>query len=763
MCAKRHVFAPQSDWVDVMKDRWSIHQRNNNTSCEALFSPKSSSFIVPIMSLLDKPALALKLERVLGLSSQSPSTFCSAPSGDLFYAAGCFVVKYNPEENKQKGFYKLSKAVSSVAITEDGQFLAVGERGQTPTTTIWSVDKFEKLATLTGHKHGVGCMAFAPGGRYLVTVGFKLDRQLIVWDWKSGAKLSTQRLGNKVHSISFHNSGDYFVTAGDRHLKWWTIVEVLEGESISIEGKAASIVEAQRNSVFMDAICGVDSTDTAVYCTTSTGMLCMFGEHKTMDKWVQLESSSSFSLELFPGDGTPGILAVGCANGIIRCFDPRNLAYIATVPLPAPLLGALPRQNSESVPGKEPAYRNSLYAACYAVRKVPGTRASPVPKLAAIYADRSLFVWDISDIYSIAKYRSFMFHRACIWDIQFIESAGQSTNEDNSPAPQTPLPKGSFVTCSADNTVRFWNVDPRMQRLSKYRSIHSREMLHGIDLLAGLNLEDMPHEDQNTSMATNASQVGTGLNTSSLSATHYLAQQTASVADLDICAGIPDTELPDRPQSQYAPRAMAVHPYAHEIACGDKMGTLKVFDIRTMQEVCSTPAHQAEILTLSYSPAMTHNRENNLWSLKGSSESGDDDNQEEVVLLASAGRDRLIHIFNASEQYEPIQTMDHHTSSVTITKFTSDGRRFLSCGGDRTIVFSAVDGPVVQRIKSVQTPHGTINGLAVEASNKFAVTSGQDKRLNIWNLQSGKHMRAYKNENIHSELYKSDIDPSGTT
>ena len=77
------------------------------------------------------------------------------------------------------------------------------------------------------------------------------------------------------------------------------------------------------------------------------------------------------------------------------------------------------------------------------------------------------------------------------------------------------------------------------------------------------------------------------------------------------------------------------------------------------------------------------------------------------------------------------------------------------------MVFSSVDGPAVTRLKSVQTPHGTINGLAVEASNKFAVTSGQDKRLNIWNLHTGKHMRAYRNEHIHSELYKSDIDPSG--
>ena len=39
--------------------------------------------------------------------------------------------------------------------------------------------------------------------------------------------------------------------------------------------------------------------------------------------------------------------------------------------------------------------------------------------------------------------------------------------------------------------------------------------------------------------------------------------------------------------------------------------------------------------------------------------------------------------------------------------------------------------------------------------------NSQDRRLNIWNLQSGKHMRAYKNEAVTGELYKSDIDPSG--
>jgi WD40 repeat protein len=76
------------------------------------------------------------------------------------------------------------------------------------------------------------------------------------------------------------------------------------------------------------------------------------------------------------------------------------------------------------------------------------------------------------------------------------------------------------------------------------------------------------------------------------------------------------------------------------------------------------------------------------------------------------------------------------------------------------MVFSAVNGPQISRIRCIQTPHGTINGLAVEATNKFAVTS-QDKRLNIWSIANGKHMRAYKSDQITGELYKTDVDPSG--
>ena len=37
-------------------------------------------------------------------------------------------------------------------------------------------------------------------------------------------------------------------------------------------------------------------------------------------------------------------------------------------------------------------------------------------------------------------------------------------------------------------------------------------------------------------------------------------------------------------------------------------------------------------------------------------------------------------------------------------------------------------------------PNGTINGIAVEATNRFAIASGQDKRLNIYNIHKKIHV-----------------------
>lgn len=48
-----------------------------------------------------------------------------------------------------------------------------------------------------------------------------------------------------------------------------------------------------------------------------------------------------------------------------------------------------------------------------------------------------------------------------------------------------------------------------------------------------------------------------------------------------------------------------------------------------------------------------------------------------LTLLASASRDRLIHVLNVEKNYNLEQTLDDHSSSITAIKFA--GESFPSC------------------------------------------------------------------------------------
>ena len=416
-----------------------------------------------------------------------------------------------------------------------------------------------------------------------------------------------------------------------------------------------------------------------------------------------------------------------------------------------------------------------------------------------------MFVWDIHTLFAPAGYpyelrkdnpstpryirlQSYLYHRSCVWDIQFIDSifgGGElgGSHSGNGPASsgefdktsdilekggktnsQLLLPTGTMVTCSTDGSIRFWNMgnDHKKQRPepsnSTWKNPYSRDMLYSIDIQPNhtsesVSIDNSKHGSRKSYVPT-ATMDSSGLNASS------------NLSNLVL-----NTELPDRYQEESASRAFTIHPSHDHIACGDKFGVVRVYNIVTMLLVQTVHAHVAEILTMCYSPWMHYHptlspdgsdTETGTWNvnqtpLRSSNHPGP------LLLLATAGRDRLIHVLDASipGNYTPLITLDNHSASVTAIKFALDGRSLISCGGDKTIVFNEVNGPSIRRVKSVNTSHGTIMGLAIDATNKYVATTGQDKKLNIWNIKTGKFMRAYKHPDIQSELYKCDVDPSG--
>ncbi len=84
--------------------------------------------------------------------------------------------------------------------------------------------------------------AFSINLRYLVSVGYQHDQNVFVWNWKANAKLATNKITTKVSyrilcshydvimisccdaqvsGISFSEDGKYFVTVGNRRVRYW--------------------------------------------------------------------------------------------------------------------------------------------------------------------------------------------------------------------------------------------------------------------------------------------------------------------------------------------------------------------------------------------------------------------------------------------------------------------------------------------------------------------------------------------------------------
>lgn len=92
----------------------------------------------------------------------------------------------------------------------------------------------------------------------------------------------------------------------------------------------------------------------------------------------------------------------------------------------------------------------------------------------------------------------------------------------------------------------------------------------------------------------------------------------------------------------------------------------RVHAMSTFQQTTYQEAHDTEILAIDFTNP----------SDKGT-----------PYLVATAGRDRLLHVFDVLDDYALLQTLDDHSSSITCIRFTADGSRMMSCGADKSIVF----------------------------------------------------------------------------
>jgi WD40 repeat protein len=143
----------------------------------------------------------------------------------------------------------------------------------------------------------------------------------------------------------------------------------------------------------------------------------------------------------------------------------------------------------------------------------------------------------------------------------------------------------------------------------------------------------------------------------------------------------------------------------------------RLFEWPSMKLKSCKEAHESEVLSVDFLQFKNEKRE---W-------------------LASAGRDRLVHIFDCSEgELNLLQTLDDHSAAITSAKFDPEHLRLISCGADKALFFRSVnlEEQKITRDHSVFS-QGTVFDLDINFDKNILVSTTQDKKMNLYSLQTG--------------------------
>ncbi|XP_054529325.1 WD repeat-containing protein 62 isoform X10 [Pan troglodytes] len=601
----------------------------------------------------------VSLEKVLGITAQNSSGLtCDPSTGHVAYLAGCVVVILDPKENKQQHIFNTArKSLSALAFSPDGKYIVTGENGHRPAVRIWDVEEKNQVAEMLGHKYGVACVAFSPNMKHIVSMGYQHDMVLNVWDWKKDIVVASNKVSCRVIALSFSEDSSYFVTVGNRHVRFWFLevsTETKVTSTVPLVGRSGILGELH-NNIFCGVACGRGRMAGSTFCVSYSGLLCQFNEKRVLEKWINLKVSLSSCLCV-----SQELIFCGCTDGIVRIFQAHSLHYLANLPKPH-YLGV------DVAQGLEPSFLFHRKAEAVYPDTVALTFDPIHQWLSCVYKDHSIYIWDVKDINGVGKVWSELFHSSYVWNVEVYPEF-----EDQ----RACLPSGSFLTCSSDNTIRFWNLDSSPDS-------HWQKNIFSNTLLKVVYVENDIQHLQDMS--------------------HFPDRGSENGTPMDVKAGV---------------RVMQVSPDGQHLASGDRSGNLRIHELHFMDELVKVEAHDAEVLCLEYSKPETG-----------------------LTLLASASRDRLIHVLNVEKNYNLEQTLDDHSSSITAIKFAGNRDiQMISCGADKSIYFrSAQQGS--DGLHFVRTHHvaekTTLYDMDIDITQKYVAVACQDRNVScvfIWHL-----------------------------
>ncbi|XP_065316216.1 uncharacterized protein LOC135925012 isoform X3 [Gordionus sp. m RMFG-2023] len=664
--------------------------------------------------------LQLKLESVLGFTTFNNSTLSYNTETRLMsYPSGSILVIHDVQTNKNDYIVtNCKKSISSCSFSTDGNFIVFGECGHQPAIRVWDIrDKIE-LAQFYSHKYEVACVAFTPDMKYLISIGSHHDMSVNVWDWKNKFKIGCNKISSQVKALSISQDSQYFVTSGNKHVKFWSLTFNLNisnshstldsinshtTEPIPLIGRSA-ILGDLRNEIFNDIKCGILGNMDKVYAITNNGILCLFSRPPsrqleiTVD--VECETGNCISVSELK-------VICGCSNGVIRIYDASTLELMTNFPKPYAL--GISRSLLDPTPFSlnisPKSHLDLTFPDCIACAIDTGTNQA-----ISMYNDHGIYIWDMSNeiLDDIRPSWNFFYHSCCVWEILL---SSLSLKDDLNQI--TPL----MITCSYDATIRFWTMDSTDKPILTFIIYLHAKYAHSTVYSSTNNKMEIPNNVVSNS--------------------HY--------------------------NSDYGARSLTLSKDGNYLACGDKIGNIRIFETNGLKEVNFIEAHDGEIVTLDFS-------------------SLNSEYEEYSQLLASGSKDRLIHIYQkyADINFVISQTLNDHSAPICCVKFiciNSESYQnikvllLLSCAADKSILVreaitgnrddlkqKAINFVLLYQITNISC---YLYDLDIDAHGKFIVTACQDRNIRIYDVLDGKLKYICKGSpNEEGILIKTVFDPS---
>ncbi|CAF3849173.1 unnamed protein product, partial [Rotaria sordida] len=632
------------------------------------------------------PRFQVNLEHVLGFTSMSNSLIGQDHS-TVAYAAGRTVILFNKNTHKQDFVISTAcKTITSLSLSPDGQYLATGECGHNPKVRIWDLTGDRKSCIELGdHKFAIDSVCFSPKVDRLVSIGSLHDGNIYVWNWRNKKKLTSNRCLGSIHRVAFAEDGSYFVTVGIRHVKFWYSVAKSTSGVVPLRGHDVILGES-RNNHFIDVVCGRKNCTGLTYVLTANGLICQFDENRKLraDKKFQ-EKTNCLAI-------SDSYLVVGCDKGVVYILSSEILENIMSVPLPHCLgidINFIGSIDQMTYPQKQNISFPNTIAVCLDENK---------SLLTCFYNDHSFYIWNIRNGREIEKRDCYMYHSACIWGIE--------TYSIRSTSPAT-FNRLSFITCSADNTVRFWSLGHNETR-STFASLPVENVLnrHLMKII-------------------------------------YLDEDYSKLCDN------PTTQEKPESTTKLGGRCMKMAPDGLSLTIGDLNGNIRIFDMKTFKQIAFIVAHDNEVLSIDYGQSTDTN----------------------VIFLASSSRDRFVHIFDVSKDYQLVTTLDDHSGAVTAIRFTdlpiTSDLQLISCGADKSLIFRSISKNENGKYQFLRSHHvfenQTFYDLTVDRSHELVHTVCQDRMIRTYYTKDAKRARACRDTTSDSTSYliKIDINPSG--